>query len=77
MLVGDGPLRGFNLQGMYTQPWEGFHVGYAEADLALLAELGFNAVRLPLDDLTYGDGRDWLLFHEDALQRIDRGIEIG
>ena len=75
--IGDGPLRGFNLQGMYKQAWEGFHDGYAEADFALLADLGFNTVRLPLDYLTYADVRDWRLFYEDALQKIDRGIELG
>ncbi len=75
--IGDVRRRGFNLQGMYKQAWDGFHDGYAEADFALLADLGFNAVRLPLDYLTYADVRDWRLFYEDALAKIDRGIELG
>jgi hypothetical protein len=73
----EGRRRGFNLQGMYKAAWEENRVGYAEADFELLADLGFNAVRLPLDYLTYADWTDWFLFYEDALRRIDRGIELG
>lgn len=70
-----GRHRGFNLLGMYKEVW-GNNTGYSEDDFALIAELGFNTARLPLDYLTYASREDWLLFHEERLQQIDRGIDL-
>src|SRR6478609_8237743 len=60
--------RGFNLL-------EKFMVGnqqpYREDDFAMIAELGFNFVRLPMDYRCWTDSADWMHFKEEILKQID------
>ena len=72
----EGRYRGFNHQGMYKEVW-GFDAGFPDADFQLMADLGFNYVRLPLDYLTYTSRDDWFRFYEEELEKIDHGIWLG
>ncbi len=66
--------RGFNLL-------EKFNVGNAgpfhEEDFQLLAELGFNFVRLPMDYRIWIKDHDWKQINGDALKEIDQAVEFG
>jgi hypothetical protein len=71
-----GKHRGFNLTGMYKLAW-GNSGGFSTDDFALVHDLGFNFVRLPLDYLTYTITDDWLSFDPAGLAKIDRAVELG
>lgn len=66
--------RGFNLL-------EKFQVGnqkpFREQDFALIAELGFNFVRLPMDYRCWTEPDDWTKFREPVLKEIDQAVELG
>lgn len=66
--------RGFNLL-------EKFMVGnqqpYREEDFALVAELGFDFVRLPLDYRCWTDEGDWTRLREGPLREIDEAVRYG
>ncbi len=66
--------RGFNLL-------EKFNVGknepFREEDFRLIAELGFNFVRLPMDYRCWIVDGDWRRLREDTLKEIDQAIAYG
>ena len=67
--------RGFNLMGMFTLEWD--HAGYLEDDFRMIAELGFNFVRLPIDYRIYTASGDWSTFLEARLAQIDLAVAWG
>lgn len=66
--------RGFNLLEKFNaarpQP-------FRESDFALIAEWGFNFVRLPMSYLCWTDPADWLTLKEKQLEEIDAAVEMG
>ena len=67
--------RGFNLL-------EKFYLGkekkpFREEDFQLIAKLGFNFVRLPMDYRIWIKDGDWEKFDEEQLKEIDQAIEWG
>lgn len=74
----DAPLprwRGFNLLEKFI--FTGKAEPYKEEDFRMIAELGFNFVRLPLDYRGYIAGKDWEAFDEASLHQIDEAIAWG
>jgi aryl-phospho-beta-D-glucosidase BglC (GH1 family) len=67
--------RGFNLLGKFTVEWN--NSGYEEEDFAMISDLGFNFVRLPIDYRTYTKNDDWGVFIEEGLADIDNAVEWG
>ncbi len=67
--------RGFNLLGMFQQPWsEG---RFDEEDFKLIRELGFNFVRLPLDYRFWLKDKDWEQIDEAKFAPIDEAVAWG
>lgn len=66
--------RGFNLLEMFMahspQP-------FREDDFALIAELGFDFARLPLDYRIWTDPNDWTKLREDRLEWLDDALRLG
>ena len=67
--------RGFNLLERFTyrkdpQP-------FREEDFRLIAELGFNFVRLPMDYRFWIRGNDWEQIDDEALKAIDQAVTYG
>jgi len=66
--------RGFNLlekfNGAHDRP-------YRESDFALIAEWGFNFVRLPMSYLCWANFSDWLAIREQPMKDIDQAVEFG
>jgi endoglucanase len=68
--------RGFNLlewfNGDYAKPFK-------EEDFALIAELGFNFVRLPLSYRCWNSGtvEEWDEIDDKALEQVDQAVELG
>ena len=58
--------RGFNLMGMYTTRHEGF---FMEEDFQLIAELGFDFVRIPMSYRTWTVGGD--LYDAEAVYKVN------
>ena len=50
---------------------------FKESDFALLAEWGFDFVRLPASYLCWSSKADWLQMREEPLANIDRAIALG
>ena len=72
--------RGFNLNALYNRDWNPAATGYEEDDFRMIAELGFNFVRLTLDYrywIPNGDRAQWAVFDEAGLALIDRALELG
>ncbi len=65
--------RGFNL----LEKFNGRDEPFREEDFRLIAELGFNFVRLPMDYRAWIEGGDWRKFDETSLVDIDRALEYG
>jgi hypothetical protein len=67
--------RGFNLPDMVSAEWARgpFH----EEDFRLIARLGFNFVRLPLDYRLWIEGGDWERIDAAEFAEIDRAIQWG
>ncbi|MCX7028568.1 MAG: cellulase family glycosylhydrolase [Spirochaetes bacterium] len=67
--------RGFNLPDMVSAEWARgpFH----EEDFRLIARLGFNFVRLPLDYRLWIEGGDWERIDAAAFADIDRAVQWG
>jgi len=64
--------RGFNLTGMMVL---GASPGYfSESDFALISELGFNFVRIPLDYRFWVRDDDWQKINGDAFKSLDQAI---
>jgi len=50
---------------------------FREEDFAMIAELGFNFVRLPLDYRTWIIEGDWKRLDEAGLREVDKAVEFG
>lgn len=68
--------RGFNLCEMFNvdRPGSGF---FHEEDFRLIAALGFNFVRLPLDYRFWIEDGDWEHIAEDAFAPLDQALAYG
>jgi len=68
--------RGFNLLEKFTKRTEG-NPAFAEADFEMLAEWGFDFVRLPLSYLCWSEAGDWRKLEERELRHLDEAVEFG
>jgi len=68
--------RGFNLLQKFTKRREG-NPPFPESDFALVAEWGFDFVRLPLSYLCWTDPGDWLKLREEELKHLDDAVAFG
>ena len=66
--------RGFNLIEMFDA--ERPH-RFKESDFAMLADWGFDFVRLPLSYLCWSSHADWTQMREEPLTNIDRAVAFG
>lgn len=66
--------RGFNLLEQYTA---GKEKPFLESDFALIAEFGFNFVRLPVDYRIYDDVNAPRSYKADALKALDDAVALG
>jgi endoglucanase len=66
--------RGFNLLEMFMahNPQR-----FRDEDFALIAELGFDFVRLPLDYRIWTDAGDWTRLRDDRLEWLDEAVRFG
>ncbi|MBN2000125.1 cellulase family glycosylhydrolase [candidate division KSB1 bacterium] len=67
--------RGFNLLGKFSA--DGSNDGYIEKDFEMIAQLGFNFVRLPVDYRTYTVRGNWYQYREEELADIDHAVNWG
>lgn len=67
--------RGFNLLEKFIASRE--NAPYREEDFALIAEWGFNFVRLPMSYHCWSDPHHWRELREPVLKEIDRAVELG
>jgi hypothetical protein len=67
--------RGFNLLEKFY--FSGKHEPFREDDFKLIARLGFNFVRLPMDYRGYIADGDWNRFDEAPLKQIDEAVTWG
>ena len=67
--------RGFNLLEKFNL--ESGNKPFAEEDFRLIAKLGFNFVRLPMDYRCWIVGGDWRKLDEARLQEIDQAVALG
>jgi hypothetical protein len=65
--------RGFNL----LEKFGGRNEAFQEDDFRMIAELGFNFVRLPMDYRGWIANGDWRTFREETLREIDQAVEYG
>ena len=68
--------RGFNLLQKFVKRGSG-NPPFPESDFALLAEWGFDFVRLPMSYLCWTDPADWLKLREEELKQIDEAVAFG
>ena len=69
--------RGFNLLEKFTRRRDG-NPPFSETDFEMIADLGFDFVRLPMSYLCWTDPNDWLkLSREEELKHIDQAVEFG
>jgi endoglucanase len=66
--------RGFNLQEKFNA---GRHGPFKEEDFAIMAEWGFDFVRLPMDYRCWTDKADPYKLNEAVLKEIDAAVELG
>ncbi len=67
--------RGFNLLEMF---YKGSTTGpFKEEDFKLMAEWGFDFVRLPMDYRVWTSSSDWVRIDEAPLRWVDQAIEYG
>lgn len=66
--------RGFNLLEKFNL---GQNEPFREEDFRLIAELGFNFVRLPMDYRCWIAEGDWNRLREDTFKEIDQAVEYG
>ncbi len=69
--------RGFNLLEKFTARRDGSAPAYKEEDFGILAEWGFDFVRLPMSYLCWSTVTDWLNIDQSKLLDIDKAIELG
>ncbi|MBI9017689.1 MAG: cellulase family glycosylhydrolase [Phycisphaerae bacterium] len=67
--------RGFNLLNKFHKDWN--NSPFLEEDFKLIAELGFNFVRLPMDYRCWIKDNDWTSFNEEVLAQIDQAVNWG
>ncbi len=63
--------HGFNLQPKFMAH---DNRRFEENDFALIKELGFNFVRIPMDYRCWIESGDWTRFNEAVLKEIDEGV---
>jgi endoglucanase len=68
--------RGFNLLEKFSQQ-PGGNPPFQESDFALLAEWGFDFVRLPMSYRCWTDSADWFKLKEKELMHVDGAVEFG
>ena len=68
-------LHGFNLLEKFASDW--FCGPYREQDFKMIADYGFNFVRLPMDYRCITEEGKWDLLKEDAMKDVDQAIEWG
>jgi hypothetical protein len=69
--------RGFNLLEKCDKSAKWSNGPYHEDDFRLIARLGFNFVRLPMDYRVWIVDGDWNRFNEDMLREIDQAVGWG
>jgi endoglucanase len=79
--------RGFNLQEKFSHKpdewlniapeWGRSNEPFRESDFEMIAELGFDFVRLPMSYKCWSDEHDWYKINEEKLKEIDLAIEYG
>lgn len=79
--------RGFNLQEKFTHKpdewldiapeWGFCNEPFRESDFALIRELGFNFVRLPMSYKCWCRDDNWFELKEKPLKEIDQAMEFG
>ena len=67
--------RGFNLQEKFNL--ESGNKPFAEEDFRLIAKLGFNFVRLPMDYRCWIMDGDWRKLDEARLREVDQAVALG
>jgi len=67
--------RGFNLLEKFITA--NSNDPFQESDFALIAELGFDFVRLPMSYRCWSDPSDWKKLDEKTLKEIDQAVEFG
>jgi hypothetical protein len=67
--------RGFNLPDMVSAEWA--RGPFSEEDFRLIAWLGFNFVRLPLDYRLWIEGGDWERIDAAAFAAVDQAVAWG
>lgn len=70
--------RGFNLlEKFIARP--GGNPAYAEKDFSMMAEWGFDFVRLPMSYHCWASSQptEWLVIREEEIRHIDQAIEFG
>ena len=67
--------RGFNLLEKFMLP--SGRKPFVEEDFRLIAQLGFNFVRLPMDYRCWIKDGNWEQFDEATLQEIDQAVQWG
>lgn len=67
--------RGFNLLEKFIA--SNSNDPFKESDFALMAELGFDFVRLPMSYRCWADPSDWKKLDEKTLKEIDQAVEFG
>jgi endoglucanase len=66
--------RGFNLLNLFNGDKPR---AFEEADFALLAEWGFDFVRLPMSYLAWSSKTDWNEIREEPLKNLDKAVAWG
>ncbi|MBK8884711.1 MAG: cellulase family glycosylhydrolase [Bacteroidales bacterium] len=79
--------RGFNLLEKFTDKpdewltvapeWGYRNEPFKESDFAIIKELGFNFVRLPMSYKCWTEEDDWYKLKEKHLKEIDQAVEFG
>jgi endoglucanase len=67
--------RGFNLLEKFIAKME--NAPFREEDFALIAEWGFDFVRLPMSYHCWSDPHDWRLIREPVMKEIDAAVALG
>lgn len=66
--------KGFNLLNKFNSDNQ---TPFDEKDFEIIAEWGFNFVRLPLSYWCWSSKEDWYVINESILKEIDRAVELG
>lgn len=67
--------RGFNFQQMFGWGTKPGHI--PERDFDLMADLGFDFIRMPMSYWNWADPKDWMTINDKPLEYVDRAIELG